>query len=85
MKQTVVGVAVVAAAIAISSFGIVRAERANPDNGQIFRCMTGQACVQGLSTGHAGGVYGRSPVYEGVVGVSRSNTGVHGFSETGEA
>ncbi len=72
------------AAIAISSFGIVRAERETPDNGQIFRCMTGQACVQGLSTGRAGGVYGRSLVREGVVGVSRSSTGVHGFSETGD-
>ena len=67
-RQTAFGIIAVGVTIAISSFGIVRAQLANPDNGQVFRCHSGAACVEARSTGR--GTFG-------VLGLSESD-GVHG-------
>lgn len=72
MKQIVLGVVAVSAAVAVSSFGIVRAERATPDNGQTFRCTSGvgATCFAVLSTGHATALVGKSGSGDGVIAES---------------
>jgi len=68
----------VGAAVAISSFGIVRAELLGPDAGKVYHCSTGTACVGGSSTGGATwGVWGIAPT-DGVVGVTTSTSGKAG-------
>jgi hypothetical protein len=70
MKQMMLGVVAVGAAVAISSFGIVRAEHAIPNNSQIFRCNSGITCLGGVSTGHPTGVVGKSSSGDRVTGES---------------
>ena len=69
-------------AIAISSFGIVRAERGIPT--KTFNCSSGTACVTGSSMGSTTwGVYGVSNSADGVHGRTNSTSGnsaVAGFS-----
>lgn len=68
----------VGAVVAASSLGIVRAERTNPNNGSIFRCDQGNACVEGNSTGpNTWGVLGVSRT-DGVSGVTASTSGKGG-------
>jgi hypothetical protein len=84
------GIVVIGAALAASSVGIVRAERARPADNGVFRCTAGRACVEGDSHGHGTlGVFGVSP-NDGVYGATTSvsgKAGVRGISqaETGVA
>ncbi|HEV3092138.1 MAG TPA: hypothetical protein VGX91_11935 [Candidatus Cybelea sp.] len=64
-----VAMILVGIAVGVSSFGIVRAERAVPENSATYDCSTGTACVVGSSTG--------SKTW-GLYGVSKSADGVHG-------
>ena len=50
-SRAICGMVAVGAAVAVSSFGIVRADRANPDVGKIYHCSTGAACVGGRADG----------------------------------
>jgi len=62
--------------IAISSFGIVRAEHAKPNGSVSYSCSSGTACVEGDSTGSATwGVYGLSTMDDAVHGVTSSTNG----------
>ncbi len=77
----VVGIVAVGVAIALSSFTIVRAERANPDKRMTYRCSTGTACVEGSSTGSSTwGVYGTSVSADGIHGVTSATNGNSGTS-----
>jgi hypothetical protein len=77
-SRAILGMVAVGAAVAVSSFGIVRAERPNPDAGKIYHCSSGTACVGGSSTGGgAWGVWGIAPT-DGVVGVTTSTSGKAG-------
>jgi hypothetical protein len=82
-KQAVFGIISVGVAVALSSFGIVRAQLASPDNGKTYHCSTGAACVEGRSESpNTYGVLGLSPT-DGVHGETRSTSGkagVTGFS-----
>jgi hypothetical protein len=74
----VLGVIVVGAAVAVSSFGVVRADRAHPADRGIFLCNSGIACVDARSTGHATvGMLGISNA-EGVEGVTFTASGKAG-------
>lgn len=76
-----VGMIAVGAAVAISSFGIVRAERANPDKSKTYSCSSGTACLEGSSTGSSTwGVYGVGAIADGVHGVTSSTNGNSGAS-----
>lgn len=80
-RNAMVGVLAIGAAVAISSFSIVRAEHVSPD--RTFSCSAGTACVEGSSTGSkTWGVYGIGTVKDGVHGVSSGYgaSGVSGFS-----
>ncbi len=79
----VLGVIVVGAAVAVSSFGVVRAERAHPADRGIFLCNSGIACVDARSTAHATlGVLGVSSGegIEGVTFTAAGKAGVRGAS-----
>ncbi|HEY6327291.1 MAG TPA: hypothetical protein VIW73_12345, partial [Candidatus Cybelea sp.] len=77
-KLTLLGVVAVGAAIAVSSFGIVRADLPNAGSNQIFNCKSGTACVEGHSTGlNTKGVFGFS-AGDGVDGLTRSVSGKAG-------
>jgi hypothetical protein len=60
-------------AVAVSSFGIVRAEHASPDTSKTFACTSGTACVEGNASGNA---------MDGVDG-SSTGSGTHGVYGTG--
>jgi len=70
MRQAVAIVVVVGAIVAVSSFGMVRAENATPNNSHIFRCNSGVTCLGGHSTGHPAGVVGISATGDGVIAES---------------
>jgi hypothetical protein len=70
MRRAVVGMVAVGAIVAISSFGIVRAEHATPNSSHIFRCSSGITCLAGVSTGHPDGVVGVSAAGDGVIAES---------------
>ncbi|MGA7202474.1 MAG: hypothetical protein WBX26_11650 [Candidatus Cybelea sp.] len=70
MRQAMAGVVVVGAIVAISSFGMVRAENATPNSSHIFRCNSGVTCLGGHSTGHPAGVVGISATGDGVIAES---------------
>ena len=82
-KLTLLGMVAVGAAIAVSSFGIVRADLPNTGSNMIFNCEAGTACVEGHSTGlNTKGLFGFSPGYA-VEGLTRSvagKAGVYGVS-----
>lgn len=82
-KLTLLGMVGVGAAIAVSSFGIVRADLPNTGSNMVFNCKAGSACVEGHSTGlNTKGVFGFSAGY-GVEGLTRSvagKAGVYGAS-----
>jgi len=70
-------------AVAVSSFGIVRAERVQPDKSKTYSCSSGAACVEGKSTGtNTAGVYGTASIADGVHGVTSGagSSGVSGIS-----
>jgi hypothetical protein len=69
-RRAVAYVGLVAVAVAISSLGVVRAEREGADT-KVFNCTSGKACVEGNATGKN---------VEGVFGNSASGTGVQGNS-----
>jgi hypothetical protein len=83
-RLTVLGIIAVGAAVAASSFGIVRADRANPNDNGVFRCTTGRACVEGDSHGiKTLGVFGVGP-NDGVYGATtatNNKSGVYGSSQ----
>src|SRR5580700_5792835 len=71
-------------AIAVSSLGIVRAERVMPDKSKTYKCSSGTACVEGKSSGSSTwGVYGVGAIADGVHGVTSTingNSGTSGIS-----
>lgn len=83
--RAVAGAALIGIAVAISSLGIVRAEREGirPDT-KVFNCTSGKACVEGNATGkNIEGVFGNSASGTGVQGNStatNSNSGVAGVN-----
>jgi len=82
-RVTVVGAIAVGMAVAVSSFGIVRAERVQPDKSKTYSCSSGAACVEGKSTGtNTAGVYGTASIADGVHGVTSGagSSGVSGIS-----
>jgi len=82
-KLTLLGTIAVGAAVAVSSFGIVRAQRDDTGSNTVFNCHAGNACVEGHSTGlDTKGVLGFS-AGDGVDGLTRSvsgKAGVRGIS-----
>jgi len=68
-------------AVAVLSFGVVRAERVRPAGHVTYSCSSGQACVEGNSSG-AGtyAVYGVSTGADGVHGLISSTTGSSGVA-----
>ncbi len=77
-KSALLGVILVGAAVAVSSFGVVRAERAHPADRGIFLCNSGIACVDARSTAHGTlGVLGISSG-EGIEGVTFTVSGKAG-------
>ncbi len=64
------GALAIGAAIAFSSFAVVRAEYDRPDSKKTYKCSTGTACLIGHSTGSAAGVAGTSTSGYGVSGTS---------------
>ena len=80
-RVAVVGMIAVGMAVAISSFSIVRAERANPDKKKTYSCSSGAACVEGSSSGPmTWGVYGVGAITDGVHSVTSSTNGNSGTS-----
>lgn len=82
-RVAVVGAIAVGMAVAVSSFGIVRAERVQPDRSKTYSCSSGAACVEGRSTGTStAGVYGTASIADGVHGVTAGagSSGVSGIS-----
>jgi hypothetical protein len=82
-RVTIVGTIAVGMAIGVSSFGIVRAERVQPDRSRTYNCSSGAACVEGRSTGMStAGVYGTASIADGVHGVTSGagSSGVSGIS-----
>lgn len=83
--RAVAGVALTGIVVAISSLGIVRAERegVRPDT-KIFTCTSGRACVEGNASGkNVAGVFGNSAAGTGVQGNSAAtnkNSGVAGVN-----
>ncbi|MGA7201619.1 MAG: hypothetical protein WBX26_07305 [Candidatus Cybelea sp.] len=83
--RAVAGAALIGIAVAISSLGIVRAERESvrPDT-KVFNCTSGKACVEGNATGkNSEGVFGNSAAGTGVQGNSTAtnkNSGVAGVN-----
>src|SRR5580658_5741866 len=69
-KRIAIGACVILA-VGISCLGIVRVQRyVVPDGGVTYSCSTGNACVEGSSTGSPYGVYGLSSGGNGVEGRS---------------
>jgi hypothetical protein len=82
-KLTLLGIIAVGTAVAVSSFGIVRAERADRNDRVVFRCDQGVSCVEGHATGRSVGVLGISAAAEGEEGVTfavNGKPGVRGAS-----
>ena len=83
-RLTVLGAIAAGAAVAASTFGIVRADRANSDDNGVFRCTTGRACVEGDSHGvKTFGVFGVGP-NDGIYGATTATNGkagVYGLSQ----
>lgn len=85
-RRAVIGALLVGAVVAISSLGIVRAERdgVTHDLNQVFKCSSGSACVEGEASGHnTFGVWGKSSGGTGVQGNSTAtnkNSGVSGVN-----
>jgi hypothetical protein len=83
-RTAVAGALAVGAAIAVSSFGIVRAEHVKPAGSVTYSCSSGTACIEGSSTGNkTWAVYGTSTGADGVHGAISStngNSGVAGIS-----
>jgi len=80
-RIAVAGMVAVGVAIAVSSLGIVRAERVTPDKSKTYKCSSGTACVEGNSTGSSTwGVYGAGTTADGVHGVTNSTNGNSGTS-----
>jgi hypothetical protein len=80
-RTAAVGMIAVGVALAVSSFSIVRAEHAIPDNTKTYLCVMGTACVEGDSTGASTwGVYGLSATADGVHGVTNATNGNSGTS-----
>ncbi len=81
-KLTLIGMVAVGAAVAVSSFGIVRAERDDTGSNMVFNCHAGTACVEGHSTGlNTKAVFGFS-AGDGVDGLTRSVSGKAGVRGT---
>jgi hypothetical protein len=75
-RISAVGMIAVGMGIAISCFSIVRAERATPANSVTYNCSSGNACIEGNSSGSkTWGVYGVSSAVDGVHGVTNSTDG----------
>jgi hypothetical protein len=80
-RTAVVGMIAVGMAIGLSSFSIVRAERAKPNTSVSYSCNTGNACVEGSSTGSGTwGVYGVGTKDDGVRGVTMTSSGGVGLA-----
>ncbi|MGC2634248.1 MAG: hypothetical protein WA215_08550 [Candidatus Cybelea sp.] len=80
-RIAVAGMVAVGMAIAVSSLGIVRAERVMPDKSKTYKCSSGTACVEGNATGSSTwGVYGVGAIADGVHGVTSSTNGNSGTS-----
>jgi hypothetical protein len=76
-----VGAIGVGFAVAIASFGVVRAEHAKPNTSVSYSCSTGMACVEGSSTGSGTwGVYGVGTKDDGVRGVTTTSSGGNGVT-----
>jgi hypothetical protein len=67
-RTTVGGAIALGAAIALFSLGTVRAEHVTPDKSKTYSCSSGFACIEGISTGSAYGVYGTSSGAQGIYG-----------------
>lgn len=81
------GAFAVAAAVAFSSFAVVRAEHVVPNGSKTFTCRTGTACVLGQSNGVAAGVAGTSKSSYGVTGTTAAAhaSGVYGQTTSSTA
>lgn len=85
-RRTVIGALFLGVAAAISSLGIVRAERddVTRDANQVYKCSSGSACVAGEASGrNVFGVWGKSSGGTGVQGNSTAtnkNSGVSGVN-----
>jgi hypothetical protein len=76
-----IGMIAIGVAVGISSFGIVRAERAKPNTSVSYSCNTGTACVEGSSTGSGTwGLYGVGTKDDGVRGVTMTASGGNGVT-----
>lgn len=84
--RAVAGAGLIGIAVAVSSLGIVRAERdgVRPDT-KVFSCSSGAACLEGKASGkNVFGVWGISAAGTGVQGNStatNSNSGVSGVNK----
>jgi len=76
------GAIAVGIAIAISSFGVVRAEHYAPDKKKtVFNCNSGTACLTGNSTGsETWGVFGAGASADGIHGITNSTSGSSGVA-----
>ncbi|MGA2761192.1 MAG: hypothetical protein ABSF08_12850 [Candidatus Cybelea sp.] len=80
-RLATLGMIAIGVAVAISSVSIVRAEHANPDKNKTYKCSSGTACLEGISTGSSTwGVYGLGASADGVHGVTSSTNGNSGTS-----
>jgi hypothetical protein len=84
-RRTVVGAVLIGITVAVSSLGIVRAERDGITRDvKVYSCSSGSACLEGKATGHnTFGVWGNSSAGTGVQGNSSAtnkNSGVAGIS-----
>ncbi|MBV8067504.1 MAG: hypothetical protein JO113_05980, partial [Candidatus Eremiobacteraeota bacterium] len=80
-RMFLVGMIAVGFAVAISSFGVVRAEHAKPNSSVSYSCHIGTACIEGSSTGSGTwAVYGTGTKDDGVRGVTSTSSGGNGVS-----
>ncbi len=81
-RIAIAGMLAAGAAVTVSSFGIVNAERVRlAAKKSVFNCSTGPACLQGNSSGTATwGVYGIAATADGVHGVTSATNGNSGAS-----
>lgn len=91
-RGAIAGTLMAGLALGLSTFGVVRAERVNPDIAKTFNCNSGTvACVNGINSRGGGyGVTGKSPAGAGVFGEVTSpnfssyvSSGVQGDDFTG--
>jgi hypothetical protein len=76
-----IGAIAVGFAVAVFSFGIVRAELVRLDSKVRYSCSSGTACVEGSSTGRGTwGLYGAGTKDDGVRGVTSTSSGGNGVS-----